>query len=238
MGKNRNSNKPRFRSKSMENIRNPQFFKEIELVVKEPSLYEKINKYLRRFKEIRMLSKFTKIPPFYFLLLIVIFICFILLKLFMNNLSLSLATVYPLFMNFKALQNYDSNDSQGREEVIHWLKYWIFYSCLLNFESWFSPFLKQLYSFCKIFFILNCFPIESNILEWIYTIIFNFFSKYEDIILSFSKDVGKHLLEENNDDKKNNSSEDEDNNNTSLGGYLKNKIQEGTATLKFLKKIA
>ena len=227
------SEKPRFRSKSMDNIRIPKFDQDFILVKKELSLYEKINKYLNRFKEIIILSKYTKIPPFYFLLVLTLFICYILLKLFINNLSLSLVTVYPLFMTFKSLQNYDSNDSQGREEVIHWLKYWIFYSCFLNFESWFGHFLNQFYTFCKLFFLLNCFPIKSSMLEWIYSIIFNFFCKYENMIESFTKKVKRNLLEENSED-----SNKEESDSGNFGEFINDKIQEGRAAFKFIKKLA
>ena len=225
------SERPRFRSESMENIRIPKYDQDFLLVKKELSLYEKINKYLRRFKEIRILSKYTKIPPFYFLLVLSLFIGYILLRLFINNLSLSLATIYPLFMTFKSLQNYDANDSEGRKEVVHWLKYWIFYSCFLNFESWFGHFLKQFYTFCKLFFLMNCFPRNSNILDWIYSIIFNFFCKYENMIESFSKKVKKNLLEESSGDSNN-----EENDSGNFGEFIGDKIQGGKMALRFITK--
>ena len=225
--------KPKFRSKSMKNIRVQNYDQDFVLVPKELSLYEKINRYLKKIKEIRILSKYTKIPPFYFLLVLLLFIGYILLKLFINNLSLSLATVYPLFMTFKSLQNYDSHDSEGRQKVVHWLKYWILYSCFLNFESWFGHFLKLFYTFLKLFFLMGSFPVESSILEWTYSIIFNFFCKYEEIIESFYKKVKQNLLEENNEDSNN-----EENGGGNFGDFLQDRVQQGRAAINFIRNFA
>ena len=133
--------------------------------------------------------------------------------------SLSFSTVYPLFMTFKALQYYDIHDSESKEEVVHWLKYWIFYGVLLNFETWFSFLLKQFYTFCKIILLINCFPIKSGLLEYIYSIILNFFSRYEKMIIKFTHNVYEHLIDENNEN------------------FISAKIQDGAATIRMMKKI-
>ena len=46
-----------------------------------------------------------------------------------------MATIFPIFMTFKSLQNYDVKDPQTKIEVLHWLKYWVFYTVVLIFES-------------------------------------------------------------------------------------------------------
>ena len=197
---------------------------------KELSFYEKVNNKLLEVREDQRIYEKTNIPPFYFLAIILTCASIIVINLFNKNLSLSLATVYPLFMTFKAIQYYDKNDLDSKEEVIHWLKYWIFYSFLLNFETWFSYFLKQFYTFCKFFLLLNCFPIGSGLLEWIYSIILSFFIKYEDIIIRSTTDFYRRITDENSD------REDNDNDNNNLGGFLINRFKEGKAAYNIMKK--
>ena len=198
-------------------------------IKKELSFYEKVNNKLLEIREIQRIYEKTNIPPFYFLAIIITCLSIIVINLFNKNLSLSLATVYPLFMTFKAIQYYDKNDLDSKEEVIHWLKYWIFYSFLLNFETWFSYFLKRFYTICKFFLLLNCFHIESGLLEWIYSIILSFFIKYEDIIIKYSSDFYRRITDENSD------AEDNDNDNNNLGGFLINRFKEGKAAYNLMK---
>ena len=214
--------KERFRSKSMHQIRNPNYGQELnpyESSEKQLSFYERLNNKFLSYKEIKFFYKKTKIPPFYLFAIIITFLGLILINLFNKNLSLSFSTVYPLFMTFKALQYYDIYDSESKEEVVHWLKYWIFYGVLLNFETWFSYFLKQFYTFCKIILILNCFPVKSGLLEYIYSIILNFFSRYEKMIIKFTHNVYEHLIDEDNEN------------------ILSAKIRDGAATINLMKKI-
>ena len=225
------------RSDSMKKIY-PEFFQEFRIIkekeeqTRELSFYEKVNAKFLEYKEIQKIYVLTGIPPFYFLAIIITCLFIILINLFNKNLSLSLATVYPLFMTFKALQYYDKYDTNSKEEVVHWLKYWIFYSFLLNFESWFSQFLKQFYMFCKFILLLNCFPIKSSLLEWIYTIIFNFFCKYEKIIEIYASKVYQHLLEEN----ENNDGDDNGSGGNNLKGFFKDRLQAGKLAVNFLTK--
>ena len=217
------------RSDSMKKIF-PKYFQEFRIhkdkdeQKQELSFYERVNSKLLEFDELRKIYALTNIPPFYFLAIILTCLIILVIKLFNKNLSLSLATVYPLFMTFKSLQYYDKYDINSKLEVVHWLKYWIFYSFLLNFESWFSQFLKQFYMFCKFILLLNCFPINSSLLEWIYTIIFNFFCKYEKIIEIYASKFYKHLLEENEN---NDGDDDSGRNNSNLSGFFKDRLQAG-----------
>ena len=227
------------RSDSMEKIF-PKFFqefrinKEKDVKKHDSSWYETINSKLLEFEELRKIYALSGIPPFYFLAIIVTCLFILLIKLFNKSLSLSLATVYPLFMTFKSLQYYDKYDNNSKEEVVHWLKYWIFYSFLLNFESWFSQFLKQFYMFCKFVLLLNCFPINSSLLEWIYSIIFNFFCKYENIIELYASKFYKQLLEEN----ENNDGDDNGSgrNNSNLSGFFKDRLQAGKLAVNYVMK--
>ena len=220
--------KERYRSKSMHQIRNPKYGKELKEEKEEKielSFYERINKKFLQYKEIKIFYKKTKIPPFYFFAIILTFLGLIIINVFNKNLSLSFSTVYPLFMTFKSLQYYDIDDSESKEEVVHWLKYWIFYSVLLNIETWFSYFLKQFYIFCKIILLLNCFPVKSGMLDYFYSIILSFFIKYEKMIIGFTQNVYDHLIEEKDGEKEN------------LGTYINRNINEGKAAIKIFKKI-
>ena len=223
--------KERFRSKSMHQIRNPKYGKELKEdddspVTQQLSFYENINKKFLKYKEIKMFYKKTKIPPFYLFAIIITFLGLIIINVFNKNLSLSFSTVYPLFMTFKALQYYDVHDSESKEEIIHWLKYWVFYGVLLNLETWFSFFLKQFYTFCKIILLMNCFPVKSGLLEYIYSLILNLFSRYENLIVGFSSNVYEHLIDEK---------EGEENEN--IGTFINMNIQDGKAAIKLIKKI-
>ena len=181
--------KKRFRSRSMHLMRNNDFEKEFK-EIKEKSCCEKINDYLLKYKELKKFYKLTGVPPVYILSLLAIILVVILTNLFKKNLSLSLATIYPLFMTFKTLQHYDQTNLKRKKEFIHWLKYWIVYGILLNFESLFSFFLKEFYTFLKIIAVLNCFPVVSSILEWIYSIILNFLMKMVYYFKVFQKYLG------------------------------------------------
>ena len=181
--------KKRFRSRSMHLMRNNDFEKEFK-EIKEKSCCEKINDYLLKYKELKKFYKLTGVPPVYILSLLAIILVVILKNLFKKNLSLSLATIYPLFMTFKTLQHYDQTNLKRKKEFIHWLKYWIVYGILLNFESLFSFFLKEFYTFLKIIAVLNCFPVVSSILEWIYSIILNFLMKMVYYFKVFQKYLG------------------------------------------------
>ena len=181
--------KKRFRSKSMHLMRNNDFEKEFK-EIKEKSCCEKINDYLLKYKEFKKFYKLTGEPPVYILSLLAIILAGVLIILFKKNLSLSLATIYPLFMTFKTLQHYDQTNLKRKKEFIHWLKYWIVYGILLNFESLFSFFLKEFYTFLKKIAVLNCFTVISSILEWIYSIILNFLMKTVYYFKAFQKYLG------------------------------------------------
>ena len=90
---------------------------------------------LLKYDEIRYVHRITRIKPSYYLLFIIFALSFILIGYFDKYLTIIMATIYPLFMTFKALQNYDVKKSQNKIEIIHWLKYWIFYTVVLIFES-------------------------------------------------------------------------------------------------------
>ena len=214
----------------------PEFSKEIFDSKEEETYFDKINKKLLEYEEIKYVCKKTKIKPFYYLILVMIALSFILVGYFSKYLTLLLATIYPLFMTFKVLQNSDENEK--KEQIIHWLKYWIFYCVFLNFECFFGNFFKNFYFFFKIIFLISCFPLDSRLTAWIYNTCLGIVRKYEPVIVSFCKNVYEHIVESNEDKiaalqkiKK----KDDDYDNTTLGDYIKN--NGGKAALNLMKKI-
>ena len=163
------------------------------------SYISKINRYLNQYDEIKQFCRRTKIKPFYYLVFLIFSLCFILIGYFDKYLTLILATIYPLFMTFKSLKYYDAEDEENRIEVIHWLKYWIFYSVFINIESLFGNFFKRFYFIIKIIILLNCFPINSKLTMYIYQACENIYLKYESFIKSFFQNVYDHLTETKNE---------------------------------------
>ena len=163
------------------------------------SYISKINRYLNQYDEIKQFCRRTKIKPFYYLVFLFFSFCFILIGYFDKYLTLILATIYPLFMTFKSLKYYDVEDEENRIEVIHWLRYWIFYSVFINIESLFGNFFKRIYFIFKIIILLNCFPINSKLTIIIYQACENIYLKYESFIKSFFQNVYDHLTETKNE---------------------------------------
>ena len=223
---------------SMPQIISKEYIKDFLDLEEGESYIGKINKKLLEYEEIKYLCRKTKIKPFYYLLIIGIALCFILVGYFDKYLTLILATIYPLFMTFKTLQNFDEKNKQVREEAIHWLKYWIFYCVLLNFEYLLRIIFRRFYFFCKILFLFNCFPVNSRLTIYIYSTCLSIVRKYEPVIVEFCKNVFEHLTETTNEmqekmlkQKKNDDyKEDED-----LGKIIKEK--GGNMAVNLLKNI-
>ena len=121
-------------------------------------------------------------------------------------------------MTFKAIRYYNLKDLENKKEVIHWLKYWVFYSALLNIETQFSFTLREFYTPCKIILILNCLPIKNGLLDYFYSLIFSFFLKH--------KGFRRKLI-----------NEEEDEENQNFGDNIHRNINEGITAIKFIKKI-
>ena len=160
----------------------PQISKEFLELEEGETYIDKINKKCLEYQEVKYVYKKTKIKPFYYLIFIMFALSFILIGYFDKYLTLILATIYPLFMTFKALQYYSENNKQNKTEVIHWLKYWIFYCVFLNFESLFGYLFRRVYFFFKIIFLLNCFPINSRLTIWIY-------NSCKEIVVKYEKNI-------------------------------------------------
>ena len=209
------------------------------LEIKEGDSYiDKINKKFLQYQEVKYVYKKTKIKPFYYLIFIIIALSFILIGYFDKYLTLILATIYPLFMTFKALQYSEENDIQSKIEVIHWLKYWIFFCVFLNFESLFGYLFRRVYFVFKIIFLLNCFPINSRLTIWIYNTCKEIVIKYEKIIVESFKNIYQHItqtkkeLEKKKEAMKNKNKKDDD-----YQEKISNFIKGGKATFEAMKNI-
>ena len=224
---------------SMPEIINPEFIKEFQDFEEGETYYSKINKILNSYKEINYICKKTKIKPFYYLILLIVSLCFIVVGYFGKHLTIILATLYPLFMTFKSLNNYDDEDEQNRIKVIHWLKYWVFYCVFLNFEGLFGNLFQRFYFIFKIVILLHCFPINSKLTEWIYNNCLGIVKKYGTIIEDFFKNVYEHLTESKKEleekRKKKRKKNDDDDEDENLGNMLKEK--GGKAAMDLLKNL-
>jgi len=214
---------------SMPDIRNKEFMKEFKDEEEGESYIDKINKKLLEYQEIKYVCQKTKIKPFYYSLLLIVALVFILIGYFDKQLTLIIATIYPLFMTFKTLQNYNEEDEQNKIELIHWLQYWILYTIFLNFECIFGYLFRKLYFICKIIFLINCFPINSKVTIFIYGACLAFVRKNEKNIVDFSKNVYDHLMETKNEIEKKNAlkkmkKNDDNNNEENLGNIIKDNI--------------
>ena len=179
---------------SMPELVNPKFIEEFFDLEEGESYIGKINSMLLKYDEIKSVCKITRIKPFYYLLFSIFALSFILIGYFDKYLTIIMATLYPLFMTFKALQNYDAKDSKNKIEVIHWLKYWIFYTVFLIFESFFGNLFRNFYFFFKIIFLIICFKINSVVTRWIYYNCLKIVRTHEKIIVEKFKNIYEHII--------------------------------------------
>ncbi len=84
------------------------------------SFTHKINQSLLKYKEIRMVYNKTNIPPAYLLYILITCLAFIFIGFFENQLTVLIATLYPVYISIKTLQN----PSSSKEDTTQWLTYW------------------------------------------------------------------------------------------------------------------
>lgn len=176
----------------------PSIYKDKEVMVtkENKTIIDIINEKLMKINEIRYICQKTKIKPFYYLIILIIICFFILIGYFSTNLTIIIATFYPLFMTFKLLKDVEDINDEKRKEIIHWLKYWIFFCVFLIFECFFGRYLKKkIYFILKVIFLISCFPMESITTKWIYNSCSDLVRKYEPDIVSKCKNIYEHLLD-------------------------------------------
>ena len=181
----------------------PNFYKELKKEDPEhpnDNIQMKINRKLLKYKEIKILYEKTGIHPIYFLYILLICLLFIFIGFFDHFLTILIATVYPLYISYKTLQNhindYDEDENENEEDsgdnindIIQWLSYWVVYSIFINFETIFKKLLIYIpfYFFIKVIFLLFCFLPQYQLSGWIYNkFIRDLFIKYEKDILDVS----------------------------------------------------
>jgi hypothetical protein len=153
-----------------------------------------LNDRLMKYKEIKMVYKKTGIKPVYLFWTLVVSLIFILFGFFETELTYIIASVYPLYISIKTLQNGD------REDIKQWLVYWVVYSVFINLESVFGLLLQYIpfYSFLKIVFLLILYLPQYNGALWIYEkLLKDAFIKYESHIYDFGVNVYKKFTDEN-----------------------------------------
>lgn len=174
----------------------------------QESFRQRVNRKFNKYKEIKSFCKFTHIEPFFYLIIISILLLFVIVGFFDNYITIILATFYPLYMSFKALQfrigeekpdGTIFNDQDEHDDIIRWLCYWICYSVLINIESVFGNILKKvpLYFFFKIIFLLLCFMPHCQFSSHIYdNYVKKIFSKYEKKIVDYSSEIVRKFTED------------------------------------------
>jgi hypothetical protein len=79
---------------------------------------ESLNDKLLNYKELKMLYKKTGIKPIYFFYGLGVCMILILIGYFESYLSLLIATLYPLYISIKTIQN------GVKDDIKQWLTYW------------------------------------------------------------------------------------------------------------------
>ena len=219
---------------SMDNIQPIKMYEEALDQKTEESFFDKINKKLYQYKEIKFICKKTKIKPFYYLILFCVCLVFVVIGYFGKYVTLLIATIYPLFMTFKTLHNSRSleENEDRKKEIVHWLKYWVFYCVFLNFEGIFGNYFKKVYFLIKIIFLISCFTIESRLTSLIYSFFRNLAIKYESYIVGFFKNITAHNQDKIDEIKKYVKKDGQN------SGYFGDVIKEAgkQASINFIKK--
>lgn len=219
----------------------PEIIRDLQEENKEGDSYiDKINKYFLNINEVKYVYKKTRIKPFFYLIFFIFALSFILVGYFDKQLTLIIATTYPLFMTFKALQNFEDEDiNQNKMEVIHWLKYWIFFCVFLNFESLFGYFFRRVYFVFKIIFLINCFFINSKLTKWIYNSCKQIVINNEKKIVENFKNIYDHITQTKKEfDKKREAKKKEENNKEiDVNEKLNNLINGGKSGLAFINNL-
>lgn len=84
------------------------------------TLTQKINQNMLKYKEIKLIYNKTGVPPAYFLYGLVVCLVFIFIGYFESYLTHLIATLYPMYISIKTLQNQDAT----KEDITQWLTYW------------------------------------------------------------------------------------------------------------------
>jgi hypothetical protein len=87
---------------------------------RDKSLTERINQNLLKYKEIKLVYEKSGIPPAYLLYFLVFCLFFIFIGFFETYLTHLIATLYPMYISIKTLQNEEST----KEDITQWLTYW------------------------------------------------------------------------------------------------------------------
>jgi len=85
-------------------------------------LTSRINENLLQYKEIRMIYNKTGIPPAYLLYLLSVCLVLIFIGFFESYLTHLIATLYPVYISIKTLQN----PALEKAEISQWLTYWYY----------------------------------------------------------------------------------------------------------------
>ena len=88
--------------------------------VSDLSLTQRINLNLLKYKEIKLFCDKTGVQPAILVYILIVCLVFILVGYLQSYLTVLIATLYPMYISIKTLQNSEST----KENVTQWLTYW------------------------------------------------------------------------------------------------------------------
>ena len=88
--------------------------------VSDISMTQRINLNLLKYKEIKLFCDKTGAQPAVLLYVLIVCLVFILIGYLQSYLTVLIATLYPMYISIKTLQNPEST----KENVTQWLTYW------------------------------------------------------------------------------------------------------------------
>lgn len=102
----------------------------------DDNIFDKINRKLLNYKEIKILYEKTNIKPVYYFIVLLICLIFIFIGFFHHFLTILIAKASPLYLSYKTLQNHindndkrneNENDDKDNEEYIKDMTNWLTY---------------------------------------------------------------------------------------------------------------
>jgi hypothetical protein len=93
---------------------------EVQQEVSDLSMTQRINLNLLKYREIKLFCDKTGAQPALLVYVLIVCLVFILIGYLQSYLTVLIATLYPMYISIKTLQNPEST----KENVTQWLTYW------------------------------------------------------------------------------------------------------------------
>lgn len=153
---------------------------------------EKLSEKLLKYKEIKMLCEKTRLPPLFFVILLMVILFAIMLGFFEDQLNILIGTIYPIYMSIKTLQYGTHNDTYK------WLCYWLFFTLFIWIETFFWSLLLYIpfYFLVRVLLILIMYLPQYNFAHYIYEYVLRpLYTKHSPKLLQIGKYIESKLYE-------------------------------------------